>query len=119
MKKEASLRLRQNDPDQRDDDPKAFACYGLWCETLAAMRLRFVAGKPVSAATCAYLAWVAEQLASAGKRFALLVWDNATWHRGKAVRAWLREHNLKAKREGAEGGGCRLIACFLLRAVLG
>ncbi|MHB1007584.1 MAG: helix-turn-helix domain-containing protein [Chloroflexota bacterium] len=37
-----------------------------------------------------FLEWVCERLESLGKKAFLLVWDNASWHISKQVRAWLR-----------------------------
>ena len=54
-----------------DPDPKALACYGLWLPALPAgerMLLRFVDGRPVSAVSCAFLAWTSERLAADGVR---------------------------------------------------
>jgi DDE superfamily endonuclease len=61
-----------------DRDPKALACYGLLRGDTEAIWLRFVAGRPVSHVTTAYLAWVCERLAAEGKRALLLIWDNAS-----------------------------------------
>ena len=95
----------------RDDpEPKALACYGLWLPEDERMLLRFVAGRPVSGVTCAFLAWVAERLAAAGVRVLALVWDNAPWHVSREVRAWIGGHNRRVK---AAGSGCRLLACRL------
>ena len=74
------------------------------------MLLRFVAGRPVSGITRAFLAWVAGQLAAEGVRVLTLIWDKAPWHVSRAVRAWIRDHNRRAKRDG----GCRLLVCRLL-----
>jgi transposase len=103
------LRLRMHAADPDDPEPKALACYGLWLPGPERMLLRFVAGRPVSGATCAFLAWVAERLAAEGVRVLALVWDNAPWHVSREVRAWIRDHNRQAKREG----GCRLLVCRL------
>ena len=73
------------------------------------MLLRFVAGRPVSAGTCAFLAWTTTQLTAAGVRVLALVWDNASWHISREVRGWLRAHNRRVKAEG----GCRLLVCRL------
>ena len=70
------------------------------------MLLRFVDGRPVSPVTCAFLAWVAEQLAAEGVRVRALVGDNASWPISQEVRAWLRQHNRRVK---AAGSGCRLL----------
>ena len=74
------------------------------------MLLRFVDGRPVSAVTRAFLARATERLAGDGVRVLVLIWGNASWHIGRAVRARIRDHNrrVKARREG-----CRLLACRL------
>ena len=64
-------------------------------------------GRPVSGITCTSLAWVAGQLAAEGVRVLAPIWDNAPWHVSRAVRAWIRDHNRRAKRDG----GCRLLVC--------
>jgi hypothetical protein len=94
--------------DPADPEPKALACYGLWWPARERMLLRFVEGRPVSPVTCAFLTWVAEQLAAEGVR--VLVWDNASWHISQEVRAWLRQHHRAVK---AAGHGCRWLTCRL------
>jgi len=74
--------------DPADPEAKALACYGLWLPGRERMLLRFVAGRPVSPVTCAFLAWVAERLAAEGMRVLALVWDNAAWH-GQPRGPWL------------------------------
>ena len=97
----------------RDDpEPKALACYGLWLPERERMLLRFVAGRPVSGITCAFLAWIAERMAADGVRVLALVRDNAPWHVSRAVRAvraWIGDHDRRVKRDG----GCRLLVCRL------
>jgi len=56
-----------------------------------------------------FLAWICQELAREGKGALLLVWDNASWHISKRVRAWIKGHNRQAKREG----GVRIVACRL------
>ena len=95
----------------RDDpEPKALACYGLWLPGPERMLLRFVAGRPVSGVTRAFLAWVADHLAAEGVRVLALVWDNAPWHVSREVRAWIAAHNRRVK---TVGRGCRLLVCRL------
>lgn len=98
---------------------KAVACYGVWLQNATAaasngapgtMWLRFLAGRPVSAATTAYLDWCAEQAAAVGKRVLLLVWDNAMWHVSQQVRSWVGQHNRSVKERGQ---GVRLLLCRL------
>lgn len=103
------LRLLQVEADKADPDPKALACYGLLRDDTGGMLLRFVAGRPVSQVTEDFLAWVCERLHAEGKKALLLVWDNASWHVSKRVRAWIKAHNRRAKRDG----GVRIVACYL------
>ena len=93
--------------DRDDPDAKALACYGLWLPERERMVLRFVAGRPVSGITRAFLAWVAGQLAAEGVRALVLIWDNAPWHVSREVRAWIAAHNRRVKRDG----GCWSAAC--------
>ena len=111
------LRLHALARPPDDPDPKALACYGLltrWVEPDGRreerMWLRFVDGRPVSVVTTQFLAWCCARLAAAGKRALLLVWDNASWHVSKDVRAWVRAHNRQVKQTGT---GVRLVICQL------
>jgi hypothetical protein len=104
------LRLGVHAAGRDDPEPKALACYGLWLPERGRMLLRFSAGRPVSGVTCAFLAWVAEQLAAEGVRVLALVWDNAPWHVSREVRTWIKGHNRRVK---AAGTGCRLLVCRL------
>jgi transposase len=106
---ETPLRLEYKPPETTDTDPKAIACYGLWCKDSQQMLLRFVDGRPVSDVTCAFLEWVCQSLSQRGKRVLALVWDNASWHLSKKVRQWIKTHNAQAKRSG----GVRLVVCHL------
>jgi len=72
--------------------------------------LRFVEGRPVSAQTIPFLSWCCEKLEQAGKKALLLIWDNASWHVSKEVRAWVCDHNRLVK---ASGVGVRLLVCQL------
>ena len=85
------------------------ACYGLWLPARERMLLRFIDGRPVSAVTCAFLAWAAEHLAAEGVRVLALVRDDASWHVSQEVRDWIRRHNRRAKAQG----GCRPLVCRL------
>ena len=108
------MRLVEQAVAKDDPDPKALACYGLYLRPPAGapgrMWLRFVDGRPVSAVTVAFLRWCAQKLAAEGKKALLLVWDNASWHVSREVRAWIRAHNREVKRTGE---GVRIIACYL------
>src|SRR4051812_49457914 len=82
----------------RDDpEPKALACYGLWLPERERMLLRFVAGRPVGAVTCAFLAWGAQRMAADGVRGLALIWGNAPRHVSRAVRARVGAHNRRGQ----------------------
>ena len=103
------LRLTERAAGKAGPDPKALACYGLLRGDTGALLLRFVEGRPVSQVTEDFLSWLCDRLGAEGKRALLLVWDNASWHNSRRVRAWIAAHNRRAKREG----GVRIVACYL------
>jgi transposase len=98
-----------------DPDPKALAGYGRRVQARPPQGvspepgwLRFVAQRPVSAGTVAFLTWGCAKAAALGKTARLLVWDKASWHGSQAVRQWLREQHQHVKREGH---GLRIVRC--------
>jgi transposase len=105
----AALPLQELMAQAGDPDPKALACYGLLRADTGKLWLRFVAGRPVSVLTIAFLEWLCEQLQREGKQALLLVWDNASWHLSQQVRTWLKQHNRAAKRHGK----VRILRCQL------
>jgi hypothetical protein len=107
------LRLVEQTVAKDDPDPKALACYGLVvrrAEQAEQVWLRFVDGRPVSAVTTQFLAWCCPQLQALGIRVWALIWDNASWHVSRAVRAWIRTHNQQVKQQGH---GVRILSCYL------
>jgi DDE superfamily endonuclease len=106
---EGPLRLEELEAEKDDPDPKALCCYGLLRADTDAIWLRFVQGRPVSQVTEDFLGWACERLAAEGRTALLLIWDNAAWHKSQRVRAWIRAHNRRVKREG----GVRIVVCAL------
>jgi DDE superfamily endonuclease len=105
------LRLVEQTVAHHDPDPKALACYGLLRQLAQqddAIWLRFVDGRPVSASTTPFLAWCGAQLEARGIPGWGLIWDKASWHISKAVRAWIRAHNRQGKPAGHR---VRLLVC--------
>lgn len=93
-------RLQQYAVEPADPDPKALACYGMLIRHRPGVEqlwLRFVAGRPISAVTTAFLAWCSRRLSAQGATALVLLWDNASWHTSQAVRQWLRTHNRQVK----------------------
>jgi hypothetical protein len=111
---EQAVRLVEKARPKADPAPKALACYGLLVRHVPMqpeqMLLRFVARRPVSRETTAFLAWCSERLAAQGLTAVLLIWDNASWHISHEVRTWLRQHNHQVKQTGQ---GVRIVACRL------
>jgi len=103
------LHLVQREVPREDVDPKALCCYGILRRDTDGMLLRFVQGRPVSQVTEDFLSWAGEVLAAEGKTALLLIWDNASWHISQQVRAWIKAHNRRVRREG----GVRIVACRL------
>ena len=107
------LRLLEQNAPKDDPDPKALACYGVLLRQVQQPErvwLRFVDGRPVSALTEQFLAWGCARLQETGVRVWLLIWDNASWHVSKRVRAWIRAHNRQVKQRGQ---GVRIVSCYL------
>ena len=110
---EGPLRLVEQEVPKHDPDPKALACYGVLLRQVGQVErvwLRFVDGRPVSAITEQFLGWCCTRLQEAGVRVWLLIWDNASWHVSKRVRAWIRAHNRRVKQQGQ---GVRIVSCYL------
>jgi transposase len=105
-----TVRLVEQTPRKDDPDPRALACYGLWWANAERMLLRFVTGRPVSHVTTTFLDWVCAELAQAGQRVLVLIWDNASWHVSAEVQNWIAAHNVTAKQTGA---GVRLLVAGL------
>jgi transposase len=57
-----------------------------------------------------FLAWCCLKLEALGARVWVVIWDNASWHVSKAVRAWIRTHNQQVKQPGQ---GVRVLSCYL------
>ena len=88
---------------------KALACYGAIRHGTDQMELAFCPSQPNSDFTLAFLPQVLAATAQAEKRVAIVVWDHASWHKSKRVKAWVRDHNQQVKQRG----GVRLIVWLL------
>jgi transposase len=107
------LRLLEQDVAPADPDPKALACYGVLLRQVGQPErvwLRFVEGRPISAITEQFVAWCCSRLQEVGVRVWALIWDNASWHVSKRVRAWIRAHNRAVKQQQR---GVRILPCYL------
>lgn len=64
----------------------------------------------MSGTTTRFLYWCSEKLEALGKKVWVLIWDNASWHISREVRAWIDAHNKAVKKSGR---GVRIISCLL------
>ena len=107
-------RLQELERSKEDVDPKALTCYGVLLrrrpQFADQMFLRFVDGRPVSAVTIDFLQACCEELTAQAIPALVLIWDNASWHKSQAVRAWMRSHNQTVKQTGK---GVRILPCLL------
>ncbi len=71
--------------------------------------LRWADGQPDSGGMVRFLDALMAYWSQQGKRFIVLFWDHAPWHKSAQTRTWIRAYNQRAKREGLT----RLIVCFL------
>jgi hypothetical protein len=110
---EGPRRLIEQDALKGDPAPKALACYGVLLRQRGRAErvwLRFVDGRPLSAITEQFLGWCCDRRQEADVRGWLLIWDNASWHVSKRVRAWIRAHHRQVQQEGKE---VRILPCSL------
>lgn len=107
------LRVVEQALPKADPDPKALACYGVLLRQVGQPErvwLRFVDGRPVSDITEQFLGWCCTRMQEAGVRVWALIWDNASWHVSKRMRAWIRAYNRRVKQTGL---GVRILSCYL------
>ncbi len=82
-------------PAQAPD--KALACYGALCDDTRQVYLHFTWGQPDSEATIDYLQRLLALARGRRKQYLVIVWDNASWHLSRKVRAWLKSYKQQAK----------------------
>ena len=102
------LRLAQRTPPVQAPD-KALACYGALRDDSRQVYLHFAWGQPDSQATIDYLQRLLALARSLHKHYLVIVWDNASWHLSRKVRAWLKSYKQQAK----VTRDVRLLVCYL------
>jgi len=95
-----ALGLWERSPEQDESEPQALACYGAVRDDSGQVYLYFCGGQPNSEHSMVMLRWLVEIARREGKRVVVVIWDQASWHKSKAVAKWVREHNRRAKQEG-------------------
>lgn len=71
--------------------------------------LRWIEDQPNSEQTIKFLESLMAHWTQQHKRFVALFWDRASWHTSQRTRHWIRDYNLRAKKENS----ARLIICRL------
>lgn len=93
------VRLEQRMVLPRTPD-KALSYYGVKRHDTGQLYLYPCWQRPNSDETIQLLQWVTLGARALRKRVVVLIWDNASWHRGRKVARWIRAYNRNAKRLG-------------------
>lgn len=93
------LRLVERDP-QRDAGQKAVACFGALRPGTDEVYLDFCEGQPNSEQTWAFVQRLLDTARQEAMRVVVIIWDQASWHKSKRLKGWIRAHNRQAKQEG-------------------
>lgn len=95
----ASLRLIEREP-QRSEAGKALACFGVVRHDSQDVLLYFSDGQPNSLQMWLFIIGLLALARAEGKRVLVIMWDHASWHKSKPIRAWVRAYNHLAKAAG-------------------
>jgi transposase len=82
---------------KRAEAEKALACYGAVRQDKEAVLLAFSAGQPDSLQTWQFVMGLLAIARAENKRVLVIIWDNASWHKSKDLRQWIRAYNQAAK----------------------
>lgn len=104
----AEMRLHERTPS-RQEAQKAIACYGAVDAATQQRYLMWSEGQPNTTTTITFLQRMLAVARQQEKRYLLVIWDRASWHKSAELKLWLRTYNLTAKRRG----DVRLLNCLL------
>jgi len=94
-----ALRLVQHQP-RRGEPEKAIACFGGVRQDTQQVLLSFSEGQPNSLQQWVFIIGLLALARAEAKRVVVIIWDNASWHKSKQIREWLRAYNRLAKQYG-------------------
>jgi hypothetical protein len=103
-----SLRLIQRDTGRREKH-KALACFGAVRHDTETVLLYFSEGQPDSMQMWWFIIGLLARARQEHKRVVVIIWDNASWHKSRDLRGWIRTYNRAAKAAGEP----RLLTCLL------
>jgi len=95
-----ALRLVQRNPTKDDPEPRALACYGALRADTGQVVLHSASGQPNGHHTWFFVRGLLLIAQRERKRVLVVIWDNATWHKSKWLKARIRAYNQSAKRTG-------------------
>lgn len=95
-----TFKLVEQERQAGDSEPKALACFGAVRDDRGDVYLYFCEGQPNSDETLAMMRGLVEVARREVKRYLIIRWDQASWHKSKRVETWVREHNRRAREEG-------------------
>lgn len=96
---EANLRLVQREPPAGEKE-KALACFGAVRQDTEQVYLYFSDGQPNSEQMWVFIEGLLNIARQEGKAVMALIWDNASWHKSKRIKQWIRAYNHTAKTTG-------------------
>ncbi len=88
--------LMQRDA-KRGEKNKALSCFGAVRQDTNEVLLSFSNGQPNSLQTWLFVIGLLSVARQENKRALVIIWDNASWHKSKAIQRWIRDYNHLAK----------------------
>ena len=76
---------------------KALACFGAVRQDTHEVLLSLSDGQPNSLQTWLFVMGLLSVARHENKRVLVIIWDNASWHKSKAIQPWIRDYNQLAK----------------------
>jgi hypothetical protein len=94
-----AVRLVEREP-QRGEGEKALACFGAVRQDTDDVLLYFSDGQPTSLQMWLFIIGLLAVARHEGRRVVVMIWDNASWHKSRDLRGWIRAYNRAAKITG-------------------
>ncbi len=93
------VRLMQREA-ARGEPEQALACFGAVRHDWDTVFLYFSEGQPNSLQMWMFIIGLLAVARAEGRRLLVIIWDNASWHKSKELRRWIRAYNRAAKAAG-------------------
>ena len=94
-----ALRLVEREPPGGEKQ-KAIACFGALGRDTHEVVLYFSQGQPNGLQQWLFIMGLLATARQENKQVVVIIWDNASWHKSKDIRCWIRDYNRRAKAEG-------------------